>query len=39
VLDRLKDRKRHAHQVESGRREAVALDEIALNGHMRRLAS
>jgi flagellar protein FliJ len=39
VLDRLKDRKRQAHQVESGRRDAVALDEIALNGHMRRLAS
>ena len=34
VLDRLKDRKRQAHQVESIRREAVALDEIALNGHV-----
>ena len=39
VLDRLKDRKRQAHQLETGRREAVALDEIALTGHMRRLAS
>ena len=39
VLERLKDRKRQAHQVESIRREAVALDEIALNGHVRRLAS
>ena len=39
VLERLKDRKRQAHQVESIRREAVALDEIAINGHVRRLAS
>ena len=39
VLERLKDRKRQAHQVETIRREAVALDEIALNGHVRRLAS
>ena len=39
VLERLKDRKRQAHQVETVRREAVALDEIALTGHMRRLAS
>jgi flagellar FliJ protein len=39
VLDRLKDRKRQAHQLETVRREAVALDEVALNGHMRRLAS
>ena len=39
VLERLKDRKRQAHQVESIRREAVDLDEIALNGHVRRLAS
>ena len=29
MLERLKDRKRQAHQVESIRREAVALDEIA----------
>jgi flagellar FliJ protein len=39
VLDRLKDRKRQAHQVDSIRRDAVALDEIAINGHVRRLAS
>jgi flagellar FliJ protein len=39
VLERLKDRKREAHKVESIRREAVDLDEIALNGHVRRLAS
>jgi flagellar protein FliJ len=39
VLERLKDRKRQAHQVESIRREAVDLDEIALNGHVRRRAS
>ena len=39
VLERLKDRKRQAHNVETMRREAVALDEIAINGHLRRLAS
>jgi flagellar FliJ protein len=39
VLDRLKDRKRQDHAVEAARRDAVALDEVALNGHMRRLAS
>jgi flagellar FliJ protein len=39
VLERLKDRKRQAHRVETVRRDAVALDEIALNGHVRRLAS
>jgi flagellar FliJ protein len=39
VLDRLKDRKRQAHQLEAARRDAVALDEVALNGHIRRLAS
>jgi flagellar FliJ protein len=39
VLERLKDRKREAHQVESVRRDAVALDEVALNSHVRRLAS
>ena len=39
VLDRLKDRRRQAHQLEAGRRDAVALDEVALNGHIRRLAS
>jgi flagellar protein FliJ len=39
VLERLKDRKRQAHNLETMRREAVALDEIAINGHVRRLAS
>jgi flagellar FliJ protein len=39
VLDRLKDRKRQDHAVEAARRDAVALDEVALNGHIRRLAS
>jgi flagellar protein FliJ len=39
VLDRLKDRKRHDHALEAARRDAVALDEVALNGHIRRLAS
>ena len=39
VLERLKDRKRQAHNVETMRREAVTLDEIAINGHVRRLAS
>jgi flagellar FliJ protein len=39
VLDRLKDRKRQDHALEAARRDAVALDEVALNGHMRRLAS
>lgn len=39
VLERLKDRKREAHRVESARREAIALDEIAMTGHVRRLAS
>jgi flagellar FliJ protein len=39
VLERLKDRKRQAHQVETVRREAVALDEVAIAGHVRRLAS
>ena len=39
VLDRLKDRKRQDHAIEAARRDAVALDEVALNGHIRRLAS
>jgi flagellar FliJ protein len=39
VLERLKDRKRQAHNLETMRREAVALDEIAINGHVRKLAS
>ena len=39
VLARLKDRKRQAHQLETVRREAVVLDEIAIAGHIRRLAS
>ena len=36
VLDRLKDRKREQHRLESARREAIALDEVALNSHLRR---
>ena len=36
VLERLKERKHEAHRVESARREAIALDEIALNSHVRR---
>jgi hypothetical protein len=39
VLERLKDRKRQAHHVETVRRDAVTLDEIAMTGHVRRLAS
>jgi flagellar protein FliJ len=39
VLDRLKDRKRRAHELETVRRDAVALDEVALTSHVRRLAS
>jgi flagellar protein FliJ len=39
VLERLKDRKRQAHNLETMRREAVALDEVAMTGHVRRLAS
>jgi flagellar protein FliJ len=39
VLERLKDRKRHAHNLETMRREAVALDEVAMTGHVRKLAS
>ena len=39
VLDRLKDRKRQDHAIEAARRDAVVLDEVALNGHIRRLAS
>lgn len=39
VLDRLKERKREAHRVESARREAIALDEVATAAHIRRAAS
>ena len=39
VLERLKDRKRQAHHLETNRRDAVALDEVAMTGHVRRLAS
>jgi flagellar protein FliJ len=39
VLERLKDRKRQAHHLETTRRDAVALDEVAMTGHVRRLAS
>ena len=36
ALERLKARQREAHRVKSARREAGILDEIALNGHVRR---
>jgi flagellar export protein FliJ len=36
ALERLKARQREAHRVKSARREAGILDEIALNGHIRR---
>jgi flagellar FliJ protein len=38
VLERLKDRRRAAHQLEARRREAGARDEIALTRHRRREA-
>lgn len=38
VLERLKDRQRDAHQLESARREGAELDEIALQRHARRAA-
>jgi len=36
ALERLKDRQREAHRVQAGRREAGILDEMALNGYLRR---
>ena len=36
ALERLKARQREAHRVKANRREAVILDEIALNGHVRK---
>jgi flagellar FliJ protein len=38
VLERLKERKAEAHRLESARREAGILDEVALAGHLRRSA-
>jgi flagellar FliJ protein len=38
VLDKLKERKAEAHRLESARREASILDEVALAGHVRRTA-
>ncbi len=38
ALERLKDQRRADHEREAGRREGVALDEIAINGFRRRAA-
>jgi flagellar FliJ protein len=38
VLDKLKERKAEAHRLETARREASILDEVALAGHVRRAA-
>jgi flagellar protein FliJ len=38
VLEKLKERKAEAHRLESARREASILDEVALTGHVRRAA-
>jgi flagellar protein FliJ len=38
VLEKLKARKAEAHRLESARREAGILDEVALTGHVRRAA-
>jgi flagellar FliJ protein len=38
VLDRLKERKRAEHRKEAARREALELDEIALQTHTRKRA-
>jgi flagellar protein FliJ len=38
VLEKLKERKAKAHRLESARREASILDEVALAGHVRRSA-
>jgi flagellar export protein FliJ len=39
ALERLKERQRAAHRTKSARREAGVLDEIAINNHVRRVAS
>ena len=36
ALERLKERQREAHRLQAGRREAAILDEMAINGHLRR---
>jgi flagellar FliJ protein len=36
ALERLKARQREAHRVKTNRREAGIMDEIALNGHVRK---
>jgi flagellar FliJ protein len=38
VLDKLKERKAEAHRLETARRDASILDEVALAGHVRRAA-
>ena len=38
ILDKLKERKAEAHRLETARREASILDEVALVGHVRRAA-
>jgi flagellar FliJ protein len=38
VLEKLKERKAEAHRLETARREASILDEVALAGHVRRSA-
>jgi flagellar FliJ protein len=38
VLERLKERKAEAHRLETARRDASILDEVALAGHLRRSA-
>jgi flagellar protein FliJ len=38
VLDKLKERQAEAHRVQTARREASILDEVALAGHVRRAA-
>jgi flagellar protein FliJ len=38
VLEKLKERKAEAHRLESTRREASILDEVALAGHVRKAA-
>jgi flagellar FliJ protein len=38
VLEKLKERKAAAHRQESARREASILDEVALAGHVRKVA-
>ncbi len=38
VLEKLKERKAEAHRLETARREASILDEVALVGHVRKAA-